>query len=197
MKTVLLTGGIGSGKSAVADFLKRRGVPVYDSDSAAKRLYSPELIGALEREFGCSIHLDDGSLDRKALSDIIFNDEGALKRLEALLYPRLIEDFVSWRQSKGGPFVVFESAIALSKPMLHGLWDAVVAVEAPVEERLKRAMARDGATRDAVLERMAAQEQPFTADAIIDNSGSLDQLESAAERIFFSENAYICKLINQ
>ena len=77
MITVLLTGGIGSGKSAVAAVLEKRGVPVWDSDSAAKSLYTPAFLDSMEKEFGRSFRAADGGLDRKALSALIFADDAA------------------------------------------------------------------------------------------------------------------------
>ena len=96
MKTILLTGGIGSGKSAVADILRRRGVPVYDSDSAAKSLYTPDFLALMKKEFGTSFANADGSLDKKKLSALIFSDASARERLEILLYPELRNHFLAW-----------------------------------------------------------------------------------------------------
>ena len=197
MITVLLTGGIGSGKSAVAALLQKRGVPVWDSDSAAKSLYTSAFLDSLEKEFGQSFRAADGGLDRKALSAFIFGDDAARERLESLLYPALKEEFLRWRASHAGePMVVLESAIALSKPQFRGMWDAVVLVEASEEVRLSRVMSRDGSTRDAALSRMRSQSIPAVADVVIRNDGSLRDLENAAADAFFGKNSYICKLIN-
>ena len=197
MITVLLTGGIGSGKSAVASVLKKRGVPVWDSDSAAKSLYTPAFLDSMEKEFGRSFRAADGGLDRKALSAFIFGDDAARERLESILYPALKEEFLRWKAANAGvPMVVLESAIALSKPMFKGLWDAVVLVEASEEVRLSRVMSRDGSTRDAALSRMRSQSLPAGADVVIRNDGSLKDLENAAADAFFGKNSYICKLIN-
>ena len=197
MITILLTGGIGSGKSAVADYLQRRGVPVWDSDSAAKSLYTPALLDSLEKEFGRSFRAADGGLDRKALSAHIFKDDAAREKLESLLYPALKEDFLRWKAAQAGvPMVVIESAIALSKPLFSGLWDAVVLVDAPQEVRLERVMARDACSREAALARMRSQSQPAGADVVIRNDGTLKELENAAADAFFGKNSYICKLLN-
>lgn len=195
MTTVLLTGGIGSGKSAVADILRGRGVPVYDSDSAAKSLYTPAFLSMMEKAFGTSFSLADGSLDKKKLSALIFSDTSAMEKLEGLLYPALREHFLSWRgRQDGAPLVVIESAIAQSKPSFGRLWDAVVLVDASPELRLSRVMARDGCTRAEALARMASQ-QPVNADVTIPNNGTLKELEKAVEDAFFTQNAYICRLL--
>ena len=196
MKTILLTGGIGSGKSAVADNLRRRGVPVYDSDSAAKSLYTPDFLALMKKEFGTSFANADGSLDKKKLSALIFSDASARERLENLLYPELRNHFLAWcGEHSEAPFVVLESAIAQSKPAFGNFWDAVVRVDASEDVRLARVMKRDGSTREEALARMASQEKPARADVVIDNSGSLKALEKAVEDAFFAENAYICKLL--
>ena len=196
MKTILLTGGIGSGKSAVARILESKGVPVYDSDSAAKSLYTPSFLTSLEKTFGVSFSREDGSLDKKKLSALIFSDTSAREKLEEMLYPQLREHFLEWRKKQAGaPFVVLESAIAQSKPSFGNLWDAVVLVEAPEPVRIERVMRRDGCAREEALSRIASQEQPAWADAVIRNDGSLKELEKSVQDAFFSENAYICKLL--
>ncbi len=196
MTTVLLTGGIGSGKSAVADILRGRGVPVYDSDSAAKSLYTPAFLSLLENEFGTSFSLSDGSLDKKKLGALIFSDTSAREKLEGLLYPALREHFLAWRDRQGdAPLVVLESAIARSKPSFGNYWDAVVLVDASQEVRISRVMARDACTREQALARMASQQQPGSADVVILNNGSLKELEKAVEDAFFTQNAYICRLL--
>ncbi len=122
MKTVLLTGGIGSGKSAVAEYLRSKGVPVYDSDSMTKRLYDSDkqLIADIEQALGAKLTGEratqtgeratqtskrvkltgeDGKLDRKALAAIIFSSEDALSRLESVVHPAVLRDFCRWRDT--------------------------------------------------------------------------------------------------
>ena len=195
MRTILLTGGIGSGKSAVASILRSRGVPVYDSDSAAKSLYTPAFLSLLEKEFGTSFADASGALDKKKLSALIFSDTSAREKLENLLYPELREHFLAWREEHAdAPFVVLESAIAQAKPSFGHFWDAVVRVDASEKVRLQRIIARGGSTREQALARIASQEQG-AADAIIHNEGSLKQLEKAVKDVFFAEKSYICKLL--
>ena len=196
MKTILLTGGIGSGKSAVSRILESRGVPVYDSDSAAKSLYTPSFLKRMEAEFGMSFASEGGALDKKKLSALIFSDASARERLENLLYPELREHFLAWRNAhSGAPFVVFESAVAQSRPSFGNFWDATVLVDASREKRLSRIIRRGGCTREEALARMDSQETPSSADAVILNNGTMSSLQKAVEDVFFAENAYICKLI--
>ena len=100
MKTpaiVFVTGGIGSGKSAVCRILSSRGVPVYDSDSMTKSIYdrNPEMVRLLENTFRLKLVRKDGGFDRAKLSKIIFSSKRALDKLEAIVHPSVLEDFLS------------------------------------------------------------------------------------------------------
>ena len=200
MKTVIVTGGIGSGKSAVCALLGERGIPIYDSDERAKALYGedPALLPALESALGVPLRDGDGHLDRKALAALIFRDPSARETVEALLYPALLEHFKAWRAAQeGAPFVVLESAVILSKPQFDGLADAVVWVEASPRTRLQRAMERDGASEADIRRRMDAQPGIAPRGAcILRNEGTPEELRKEVERIFFGKNDYICKLLN-
>ena len=187
MLTVIVTGGIGSGKSAVCALLRKRGIPVYDSDSRVKELYASRrsLVPRLEKALGSPLRQADGTLDKARLAALIFSDEAARETLESIVYPILLKDFQRWRSRQKAPFVVLESAIILSKPVFDGLASAVVLVTAPEELRLARVKARDGLPEAAVRARMAAQpEIPASAATfIIENDGSPRKLENAVKRI--------------
>lgn len=189
METIFLTGFIGSGKSAVSALLRERGIPVYDSDARTKALYdeSPVLVPALEEALGIPLRTSDGKLDRKALAAVIFNDASARERVEALVYPAVLEDFLRWREAHAdAPFVVLESAIILSKPIFNGLADRVVLVTAPREVRMQRVMARDGLSEEEVIRRMDAQQMPLDGiDTVLQNDGTPEQLRKAVDAVFF------------
>lgn len=191
MLTVIVTGMIGSGKSAVCTLLSKRGIPVYDSDSRTKALYDsiPGLKDRLEAELGVPF---------SGLAKTIFSDAAAREKLEAIVYPLVLEDFIAWRDVQtGAPFVVLESAVILSKPLFDGLADAVVAVTAPEEIRLARLIAR-GLTEEDARRRISAQTLDISkADVIIENNGSLRALFCRVSRVFLSKNSYICRLENK
>ena len=158
MIKVGVTGGIGSGKSTVCRMLSERGVPVYDSDSAAKRLMNedPALRAALVEAFGPET-FRDGSLDRRYLARRVFNDPQQLRRLEALVHPCVKRDFARWAEAHAdADYVVLECAILYESGM-DACVDRVVAVVAPEEIRMIRVNARDGATAEEIRRRMAAQ----------------------------------------
>jgi dephospho-CoA kinase len=187
MTTVLLTGGIGSGKSTVARFLAGRGIPVYDSDSRTKSLYDrePGIVDLLEERFGTGLRASDGSLDRKKLASLVFGKPDALRALEDVVHPAVLEDFLRWKAVQDTPVVVLESAIAPFKKVFDGSYDLVVAVEAPEEARLSRTMQRDSLDKDEVVSRMASQRTDYPrVDAVISNGSSIDDLLSEARIVF-------------
>ena len=158
MKKVAITGNIGSGKSWVCELFKQRlGIPVYNSDDAAKQVYFiPEVREKLVERFGDGFYLSDRELNRKHIADLIFNDENAQRDLEGILYPALFVDFERWMAEQHTPYVLFESALVFEK-RLEKYFDAVVMVSASVETRLRRAMLRDHCDEATVRARMAKQ----------------------------------------
>lgn len=180
MLTVIVTGGIGSGKSAVCALLAKRGIPVYDSDSRTKALYDsvPGLKERIEAELGVPF---------SSLAKIIFSNSEAREKLEAIVYPLVRADFEAWRDAQDAPFVVLESAIILSKPIFDGIADYVVAVTAPEEVRLQRLIGR-GLTEEDARRRMASQSLDLSkAHVIIENDGSLDELAQKCDSLFTFE----------
>ena len=197
MKTVILTGGMGSGKSAVCALLKARGVPVYDSDSRTKTLYDrdPALVGRLEAVLGVDLRTADGRLDRGKLASLIFSDPARKAAVEAVVHPAVLADFRSWKRwhrPKGWsygpvPFVVLESAIILSCPVFDGVGDRTVLVDAPEDVRLARAVARDGSDPETALRRIRQQRfDRSRVDAVLRNDGPLAALSAETDRVFLN-----------
>lgn len=157
MMKVGITGGIGSGKSTVCRLFAQKGIAVYDSDAAAKRLMQED--GALRRQlagrFGEGT-FRNGVLDRAYLAGIVFADPQALADLNALVHPVVMRDFDAWAARQEGSYVILESAI-LFEAGLEGYVDKTVAVLAPRELRIERTCRRDGCGADQVVRRIAAQ----------------------------------------
>ncbi len=157
MFKVGITGGIGSGKSTVCRLFAERGVAVYDTDAAAKRLMAEDeaLKRGIVARFGAESYRD-GVLNRPYLAERVFGDDKEREALNGLVHPAVIADFERWAEEQQGEYVVLESAILFEAGLDKHL-DRVVAVLAPEALRVERAMKRDGATRAQILSRMAAQ----------------------------------------
>ena len=172
MKRIAITGNIGSGKSWVSGlFEKRLNIPVFYSDAEAKRLYLfPQIKAAMKTRFGAEVYFRNGRLNRKRLSELIFNDRQAMRDVENLLYPALNAYFAQWTENQNAPYVLYESAIILEKH-LESLFDGVIMVTASEETRLRRVMLRDHCDEAAVRQRMAKQwpesEKVARADFVI------------------------------
>lgn len=155
MMKVGVTGGIGSGKSTVCRLFVQKGVAVYDSDGAAKRLIAGPLRPQVEARFGTAVYHED-ALDRRKLAGIVFSDDRALADLNAIVHPAVLEDFRAWTERQEGDYVILESAILFESGFDKAV-DQVLAVLAPAEVRIERTCRRDGVCESEVLRRMAAQ----------------------------------------
>ncbi len=194
MKKFALTGNIGSGKSWVSGlFEKRLNIPVFYSDIEAKRLYlRADIRVAMKERFGRDVYFRNGRLDRKRLSELVFNDVQAMRDIEKLLYPALNAYFLQWAENQNAPYVLYESAIILEKH-LESLFDGVIMVTASEETRLRRVMLRDHCDEAAVRQRMAKQwaenEKLAHADYIIfhdsddDDEALLEQVLQVHEKL--------------
>ena len=186
MYKVGLTGGIGSGKSTVAELLRDRGIAVYDSDSRAKMLMVDDesLRAALANAFGAECYTEEG-LNRAWLAERVFTSAEELGRLNAIVHPAVMRDFAAWAEAQEGEYVVLESAILLEAG-LESHVDVVVAVMAPKGVRIERAMKRDGATVEQIEERMRNQmsddERTERAKYAIVNI-DLEELEEDVEQL--------------
>lgn len=157
MKTVGLTGGIGSGKSTVCKVFRVLGIPVFDSDQEAKRLMVEDesLRAALASRFGEEVIWSNG-LDRKVLAEKVFNDPKALKDLNALVHPVVRQAFGDWVVLQTAPYVIMEAAI-LVETGGYKAFNELVVVTAPETLRIQRVMNRDGASEEQVVARVKNQ----------------------------------------
>lgn len=157
MKRVGLTGGIGSGKSTVAHIFEVLGIPVYYADDASKRLLNEdeELKDKIKTAFGKDAY-SNGELNRKYLSDLVFNDSEKINLLNSFVHPATIKDALHWMQMQKAPYVIKEAALIFESGSSKDL-DYVIGVKSPVELSIKRAMARDNISEEQVKARMDKQ----------------------------------------
>jgi len=187
MLLVGLTGGIGSGKSTVADLLRKRGAVVLDADDFARAAVvagSPGL-GKVADRFGPEVLGPDGELDRRKLASIVFADPAALSDLEAIVHPEVRRMFADGIQEN----LDGQRVVVLVNPLLiemgtHRDCDIVVVVSASIDTQIARSVAR-GMDESDVRARIAAQlplaERAQAADVLIDNEGTLDELEQEVD----------------
>ena len=157
MKRIGITGGIGAGKSLVAEIIKAMGYPVYNSDERAKELTesNPKIKEGLIHLFGEEIYQND-TLNKFALAQAIFSDESLREKVNALIHPIVREDFNLWALAQNNSLVFNESAILFETGSFKN-FDAIILVYAPTELRIKRIMKRDNCSENEVLKRMNSQ----------------------------------------
>lgn len=188
MFVVGITGGIGSGKSAVTDHLETLGIAVVDADKVARVVVEPGTSGlaAIAQHFGKDILFANGGLDRAALRKIVFDNPDERKVLEGITHPRIRDEITRQLSEASSPYVVLSSPLLLESGQ-NTLADYVVVVDVPEEVQLKRTMARDDNSEALVQQIMAAQLDRQTrlsrADASIMNDTSLKELYERVEAL--------------
>ncbi len=196
MKVIVITGGIGSGKSEVCRILYGMGITAqYNADARVKALYdeSPDLLNRIEAAVGTGLRDEEGRFVPRRLSDLIFRDGNLLKAVEKLVFPALIEDFEAFRRAHSeDEYIIFESATILEKTVFDGLGDKTILVDAPYSLRLERACSRDKADKAAIESRMACQplmnalseghEDP-RIDAVIMNDAGFYELKERTREV--------------
>lgn len=173
-KIIGLTGGIGSGKTTVANYFQSKGIPIYIADDEAKKIMqSDAILTKIKKAFGEEI-FDNETLNRERLSKIVFNDTLKLKQLNAIIHPAVKKHFKNWiAKQKDFPFIIYEAAILFESGSYKDC-DKIITVIAPIEERIQRVIRRDETTRALVLQRMKMQwddkQRIPLSDYIIENS---------------------------
>ena len=190
MKVLVVSGGIGSGKSTVCRMLENDyGIPVYEADSRVKELYNelPSMLLKIEQTLGESFRNGDGDFQPALMAARIFSDPDALQLVESVVFPVLTDDFARWKEMHiDREFVALESATILEKPALSGLGDVTIVVDAPLELRIERAAARNGASEESVRDRARSQvlmnsisagHVPSSVDYVLKNDDDLLALD--------------------
>lgn len=176
MLKVGITGGIGSGKSVVCQVFKTLGIPVFSADDAAQYVMTHDavLIQSIKRLLGEESY-KDGKPHRPHIATLVFKQPGLLQQLNSLVHPATIAYGKQWMEAQTTPYVIKEAAIFFESGSYKDM-DVMVGVYAPKEVRLQRAMLRDGATEEKILQRMANQmdeeEKMRHCDYVITNDGN-------------------------
>lgn len=184
MFTVGLTGGIGSGKSTVADRFAELDVPVIDTDGIAHELTAPggEALAPIRAAFGDVMLQADGSLDRAALRRRIFTDDAARAQLEAILHPRIRQHVADRLASLDAPYALVAIPLLVERGGYDEMLDRVLVVDCPEAVQIERVVDRSGLARDEVEAILAAQatrsERLAAADDVISNTGTLEALRA-------------------
>ena len=157
MIRVGLTGGIGSGKSTVAQIFEVLGIPVFYADDEAKKILNEdeELKEQIVKNFGGESYVD-GKLNRSYIASIVFNDKSKLEILNSLTHPATFKHGDEWMNKQTTPYAIHEAALVFEANVKERL-DYVIGVFSPEELRIKRVMERDGITRDEVMKRIKRQ----------------------------------------
>lgn len=192
MKIIGLTGGTGSGKSTVSAYLKKRGCCIIDADKIAKEMTAKNgiAIQPIREAFGDEVFFEDGSLNRKKLGSIVFNDKEKLSILEEITTKAVACDIIDKIESLKK--TDFEGIVILDIPLLFefgmkNLTDENWLVTCERESRIKRLKTRDGLSRREIEDRMSKQlsddQKMKMADYVIDNSGSISQLYHRVDQL--------------
>lgn len=157
MIKVGLTGGIGSGKTTVANLFMELGIPVYIADSEAKRLMhtSKAIKRKLLEEFGEKAYIKN-KLNRAFLANIVFNNKKKLAAINKIIHPSVANSFKRWLNKHDSPYAIQENAILFENNSADK-FDLIITVTAPVQEKIRRVMKRDNITKEEVLARMSNQ----------------------------------------
>jgi dephospho-CoA kinase len=191
-----LTGGIGSGKSTVARMLEERGAVVFDADLLAREAVEPGTPGhtAVIDRFGADVLAPGGELDREALASIVFADPSARRDLEQIVHPEVRRLFAEGSEAyRDTDRIVVFSAPLLVESGMHTAFEILVVVSATVATQIERLMRQRGMSEVAIRARIDAQapleDKAAVADLLVDNGGTLDELESQVERLWHDLSA--------
>lgn len=182
-KIIGLTGGIGSGKTTIANYFQSMGIPIYIADNQARKIMqSDEIISEIKKIFGETV-FENEVLNREKLAGIVFKNPEKLEQLNKIIHPAVKKHFNKWVQNhKNEPFVIYEAAI-LFESGSYKKCDKIITVISPLETRIQRVMQRDNATRDQVLQRISRQwddnQRISKSDFVIEN----DNIEKTKQKV--------------
>lgn len=190
MLRIGLTGSIGCGKSSLSNILKKHNIPIIDADIKGREIYEDkELLKAIEDAFGNSVINEDGTLNRKNLGKIVFSDDDKLQKLNSLTHPvirRMINEDLDEYEKRGEKMAVIDAALLLEAGFTSMI-DTIIVVTCSEPVQLQRVILRDNCSEEDAMGRIKSQmpqkEKVKYAEFVVDNSGTLNQLEKEAEEL--------------
>jgi dephospho-CoA kinase len=184
-----LTGGIGSGKSTVADMFAARGATIVDTDLIAHSMTAPNgpAMPAIIAEFGTEFADASGAMDRARMRELVFSDAGAKSKLEAILHPRIRDAALAAATAATGSYVIYAVPLLIESGTWRTRVTRLLAVDCPEDVQVARVMARNSLPEAQVRAIMAAQvnraERLAAADDVIVNNAGIDALEAQVDRL--------------
>jgi len=185
MKKVAVTGGIGTGKTTISNLFEKIGIPVFNSDKIAKELMhnDKQLKSDIIKAFGDESYINN-ELNRAYLSDIVFNDETLLDKINSIVHPQVTKEFNQWLLNQKSKYIIYESAIIFENNS-EDVFDKIICVIAPEEEVISRVMKRNTFSRDKVISiisnQLPDQIKINKADYIIENINKSDLTDRVLE----------------
>ena len=180
-----LTGGIGSGKTTVANMFKNKNIPVFIADVEAKKILNdPSVAQDVANTFNISL-TNDGLIDKSELASIVFKDKEALEKLNSIIHPKVQQSFQKWIRNIDAPYIIYEAAIIFEKDRASD-FDFTILITAPEEARIQRVVQRDLSSEEEVKSRMKAQwpesKKKKLADFVIENI-NLKQTQQQVDKL--------------
>ncbi|SFO30387.1 dephospho-CoA kinase [Paenimyroides ummariense] len=174
MKIIGVTGGIGSGKTTIINYIKEKGFAVYIADDAGKKvMQKPEIIQQINELFNKEVLLEDGFLDRSKIASLVFTDNDKLQQLNNIVHPAVGLDFEEFKKENSNEKVIFKETAVLFESGSYKKCDATILITAPLEIRIQRVMQRDNITKEQVESRIKNQlsddEKAALATYIVEN----------------------------
>lgn len=188
VRTLGITGGIGSGKSTVCAFLKDMGAQIFEADLEARKLMNGQLRAAIIHAFGPASYNLDGSLNRAWLADQVFSNEYNLNKLNAIVHPGVLQIFENWKHRMCNNGLLIHEAALIYEAGLENHLDAVCVISAPKNVRITRVKKRDGMDENAVYARMSKQlpqeKTECRADVVLVNAEGLAELRRKTRELY-------------
>jgi len=198
MLKVGITGNIGSGKTTVSKIFEVLGIPVFYADDEAKKVMVNDaiLVDAIKENFGAEAYFADGTLNRKHIAGIVFNNQAELQKLNAIVHPATFRAFDNWLpQHVGAPYILKEAALLFESDS-YKMCDKTIMITAPLDMRVARVMERDGLSKAEILSRDSKQFTQEVKLGLADYSIKNDNTELVIPQVLKLHSMFIGSLVH-